>query len=249
MYYIDFHTHILPGIDDGAKNPQMSLEMLKELSKEGVGVVFATPHCLLSGENEETFIARRNSAYENLMSYIKTQNVDFDIPEIRLGAEIRVSANRMQINDMNSLMLQGVGAALFELPMMSYKMSLSENIYDISLQFDIVPIIAHVERYMNIYSDDDYDDLLAIPNVIFQVSTSAFQDKKEAAFLGKLIRNGATVVFGSDCHNLSSRPPLMESALKKMKKFCSKQKIQQAQMDELFEYHTKIVKGVLLEKD
>lgn len=248
MHYVDFHTHILPGIDDGAKSLEMSFQMLRMLAKEGVGTVFATPHCLLSGENEKEFINNRNNAFEKLTEFLGQQSVDFELPEIRLGAEIRVSANRMVINDMDSLMLSGTNMALFELPMMSYRMSLSENIYDLSLQFGVAPIIAHVERYMGFYSEEDYEELLSIPNVIFQVSVDAFQDKKKAAFLGRLLRNGVNVLFGSDCHNIKTRPPIMNSAFKKMKKFCSKQDIALEQMEELFEYHFNLAKDGFYER-
>ena len=53
MGYIDFHTHILPDMDDGAGNLEISYSMLKKMADEGVDVLFATPHCLLSREEEK----------------------------------------------------------------------------------------------------------------------------------------------------------------------------------------------------
>ena len=80
---IDFHSHILPGIDDGSKNVQMSLEMLKRASEQGVDVMLATSHFYASRHRIEDFLEKRQRAYERLA---EAKN-DFG-PAIRLGAEV-----------------------------------------------------------------------------------------------------------------------------------------------------------------
>ena len=64
MSFVDFHTHFLPGVDDGAESVEKSYSMLKKMADEGVDIVFATPHCLLSREDERSFIDRRNSSFD-----------------------------------------------------------------------------------------------------------------------------------------------------------------------------------------
>ena len=56
MEYVDFHSHILPHMDDGSKNPEMSSEMLEMLEEEEVCVVFATPHYYCYRESEASFL-------------------------------------------------------------------------------------------------------------------------------------------------------------------------------------------------
>lgn len=66
MAVIDFHSHILPGIDDGSKNVQMSLEMLGRASEQGVDVMLATSHFYASRHRIEDFLEKRQRAYERL---------------------------------------------------------------------------------------------------------------------------------------------------------------------------------------
>ena len=71
MGYVDFHTHLLPKVDDGSDSVEKSYTMLKKMADEGTEIVFATPHCLLSREEEKTFLARRTAAFENLKAYLE----------------------------------------------------------------------------------------------------------------------------------------------------------------------------------
>ena len=63
---IDVHTHILPGIDDGSKSVEMSLEMLRILASQGVTTVVATPHFYATRNNPESFYEDRQRAREQL---------------------------------------------------------------------------------------------------------------------------------------------------------------------------------------
>ena len=90
MEYVDFHSHILPHMDDGSKNPEMSSKMLEMLEEEEVCVVFATPHYYCYRESEASFLARRADALRALLNGICETDRGFTGPEIRLGAEIRL---------------------------------------------------------------------------------------------------------------------------------------------------------------
>ena len=90
MEYVDFHSHILPHMDDGSKNPEMSSEMLEMLEEEEVCVVFATPHYYCYRESEASFLTRRADAFRALLGAIRETDREFTGPEIRLGAEIRL---------------------------------------------------------------------------------------------------------------------------------------------------------------
>ena len=68
---IDFHTHILPGIDDGSSDLQMSMAMLNEERHQGVDVVVLTPHFYGSQESIDHFIHKRNKAYALLKAQKK----------------------------------------------------------------------------------------------------------------------------------------------------------------------------------
>lgn len=56
MAIIDFHSHILPGIDDGSRDVSMSLELLKESRNQGIGAVVATPHFYANNNTIDRFL-------------------------------------------------------------------------------------------------------------------------------------------------------------------------------------------------
>ena len=82
---IDFHSHILPEIDDGASSVGESVEMLKILADAGVECVVLTPHFYRQNESIEKFLDRRGKAYEKLCA--ATQGIS-GIPKLVLGAEV-----------------------------------------------------------------------------------------------------------------------------------------------------------------
>ena len=80
---IDFHSHILPAIDDGSKNVEESIVLLDMLKDQGIKTVVATPHFDVQRETPAAFIERRQESYEMLRPHLKK-----DPPEIILGAEV-----------------------------------------------------------------------------------------------------------------------------------------------------------------
>ena len=241
MGYVDFHTHILPEMDDGSDSVEKSYMMLKKMADEDVDVVFATPHCLLSREDEKSFLQRRNVAFSKLKTYITKAQPDFKVPEIRLGAEIRVTQEMNMFENPGELSLDGTNMVMYELPYDKYRMSYGENIYNLSLKAKMTPVLAHAERYIDIYNENDYRDLFSIPNIICQISTDFIKNKKSSKFVATLIDAGIPLLFGSDCHNMTTRPPQMKSLFSKKKKFCSKYKIMEYTMDELFDFHRQLI--------
>ena len=80
---IDFHSHILPGIDDGSKSVEMSLQMLRLLKAQGIDTVAATSHFYATQRSPQRFLFRRQEAWDKLRTAL-----DADAPRILLGAEV-----------------------------------------------------------------------------------------------------------------------------------------------------------------
>lgn len=241
MGYVDFHTHLLPKVDDGSDSAEKSYNMLKKMAAEGTDVVFATPHCLLSREEENSFLKRRAEGFGRLKAFLAEADIDFEIPEIRLGAEIRVNREMKPFENPEELAFEGTDLIMFELPYSDFKQAYAENIYNLSLKAKLTPVVAHVERYLDIYDEDDYSEIFSIPNIICQVSADFMENKKNAKFVAGLIKEDFPIIFGSDCHNMTSRPPNMSDIDKRRKKFCSKYKIPDYVLDDLFEYHKTLI--------
>ena len=83
----DFHSHILPGIDDGSKDVQMSEQMLKLEAESGITTIVATPHFYLSEQGVEKFAAKREAAFEKLKPVAERMGI-----EIVKGAEVLYKA-------------------------------------------------------------------------------------------------------------------------------------------------------------
>ena len=98
---IDFHTHILPGVDDGSKNVEESLLMLDSMKNQGVKTVIATPHFYANDESVESFLSRRNEAFSSLKKSLA------DGPEIILGAEVRYYDGISRLEDLKKLRIEG----------------------------------------------------------------------------------------------------------------------------------------------
>ena len=85
MQLYDMHSHILPGIDDGAPSVEKSLVILNELKKQGVTNVCLTPHFYTNEISAEDFAAQRQHAIDNLMPHIP------DGMKVVVGAEVYVT--------------------------------------------------------------------------------------------------------------------------------------------------------------
>ena len=67
---VDFHSHILPEMDDGSSSPEESLKMLEMSARQGIDHIFATSHFYPDEEDPSSFLRRRAEAYGKLMAYI-----------------------------------------------------------------------------------------------------------------------------------------------------------------------------------
>ena len=82
---IDFHSHILPGVDDGSVSLEQSIAMLQEEAKQGIHCVIATPHFYPEQEDVDTFLQRRDAAEAALRKEMEKYT---DLPKLLVGAEV-----------------------------------------------------------------------------------------------------------------------------------------------------------------
>lgn len=208
----DYHSHIVPGIDDGSESIEMSLKMIKMMKRQGVERVVATPHFYAHREPKgvEAYIQKRNDAFYSLMA------ADPAIKDIRLGAEIAIEKGISELEGIENLAISGTRLILLELPYAPYSDWMGEEVYNISCQFDLMPIIAHIHRYSTWYSKSDIETMLGF-DAIFQFNAEAFEHFDSRRFVSKVINKGVPYCFGTDAHNLSERKPNFESIIKKVK--------------------------------
>lgn len=199
--FCDFHTHILPGIDDGARNLEMSLGMLGMMKRQGVDKAVATPHFYAHQQPMKEFVQKREAA----LTEIRNSGAD-GLPEIHIGAEVYLERD-MRRADLRPLCLQGTPFILIEMPYMPYDSWMLEEVYDFCIKQSLQPIFAHIDRYFSLYGDSDVQEILDFDNAVIQVNNSALFSRKNLKMVTRWIQEGRTIVFGSDCHNVSDREP------------------------------------------
>lgn len=199
---IDFHSHILPQIDDGSKDLETSIRMLKLCKEHGVDLMIATPHFYADEHRIEVFLEKRQQAYERVLA----EKGD-DTPEIKLGAEVCYFEGMSKADRIADLTIQGTNIILVEMPFDCWSKSVLKDIKDLIYKDKLQVMIAHIERFTKIKGNKPYiKELLELP-VIVQVNAEAFIEGKQKGEMLKLFKHGQAQLLGSDCHGIHHRLP------------------------------------------
>lgn len=201
----DFHTHILPGVDDGAKTVEMSLGMLKSLEEQQVDTVVLTPHFYSHREPMSEFCERRKAAFEQLQAALPHGHI-----KLRLGAEVYFSDYLFNCDDLSDLCVNGTRVLLLELPFdKTIDRRFADKIYRLIADFNVTPVLAHIERYPSILRSISTINALWEIGCRFQVNLSSFTVFGKRRLLS-LVKKGYISAIGTDAHNLTSRPPVYD---------------------------------------
>ncbi len=210
----DFHTHILPGIDDGSKNVDESIKMLDILRKQGIERCVLTPHYYKTKESVENFIKRREESYEVLK---RSCNED-KTPLLALGAEVHLT-HGLSNTDLSGLCMGKSNIVMIEFPPDKLQYWMMDEIEHIAYEQNVVPMVAHADRLLARYREEDLHQIFGFEEFIFQINNDAlFYLKKRIAF-SKYYEDWQSFVLGSDTHGISVRPPNFSKAKKKITSF------------------------------
>jgi len=196
----DLHTHILPGMDDGAADVSQSRAMLRAEQQQGVDTVALTPHFYRVDETVGSFLDRRSRAWDTLRDGLPA-----DAPELILGAEVTWYHGIMDEPRITDLCLGDSACILLEMPLRPWSDTLLEQVYQFAGVTGTTPILAHVERYLHLQKNGQLKTLIEM-GIPMQISAEAFRNPFAAMKAGRLLRSG-TWLLGTDCHNTSTRPP------------------------------------------
>lgn len=209
---IDVHTHILPRMDDGSKSAEESIRMLKMQAEQGVRCVVASPHFYAEQESPQEFLHRRQKAYETLTAEIERQNLKGQLPQIRLGAEVRYFEGISHSDSIHKLKAEGTELLLLEMPFVSWSKRIIQEVQIIRQQPQMTVLLAHVERYRGIqgfFLERKLEEMGAL----VQCNAEFFLDKKSRKKALHLFEQGKIHLLGSDCHNCTVRPPNLGEAM------------------------------------
>ncbi len=188
--YVDFHSHVLPGADHGSLSLKTSLAQLRHAKEAGVDTIVATPHFYIEEDTVESFLERREKAFETL-----SENNSSGIRIIK-GAEVQLAIGISELPNLEKLCIGDTKYILLEFPEEPWPYWIFDFVSDIIEKRGLTPIIAHIDRY----SERGREKLLSLP-VKFQMNAEAtlgFGKAKRDNL--NLIRDGKIHVFGSDTH-------------------------------------------------
>ena len=201
---IDFHSHLLPNIDDGSRSIEESLKILEMLRQQKVGCVVATPHFYPKETGLTAFLDRRTAAYRSLQETGQLSGL-----QILLGAEVAFFRGISQSTAIEQLCIGNTKLLLLEMPFSQWKSSDCLEIERL-ISRGITPIIAHVERFHSYQRDYEvFNSVINLP-VYLQVNADALLARKTRKRIFEIMDNGFPVLLGTDCHNTSTRKPNME---------------------------------------
>lgn len=214
MKYADLHSHILPYIDDGAKDLDIAVELISNCVNQGIDTIVFTPHYYPSRENSvNKFLEKRNKSFELLKNELIKRNIP--MPEMKLGAEILFDCDLSEVSDIEKLKIEGTDYILLEMPDSTWQTWMFDYIYNLIAQKNIVPIIAHIERYSQ---TKEIMDKLKRLDVYFQINSSSIVHKVHSKNVNKLLKDGDVHFISTDTHSIKGRPPQMDKAMKIIEK-------------------------------
>ncbi len=203
---IDWHSHILPAMDDGSRDCEESIELIHMLSTQGIKTVVATPHFYANDESVEEFLKRRKEAFDTLKEQLPK-----DAPNILLGAEVRYYSGISRMDELKKLCIEGTDLLLLEMPMMKWTEYMVREIIELASTSKMTVILAHVERYISLQSRETMNRLYDSP-IKMQVNVSFFLGMMTKRKALSMLENGDIEFIGSDCHNVTSRAPQIGKA-------------------------------------
>ena len=215
---IDIHTHILPGMDDGAEDVNEALALISLLKKQGVTLAVLTPHFYSYKESLSNFLERRYLSYQSIA------NSDLDM---LLASETYLSGSLFSYDSIDQLLIANTRYLLLELPFMEkWELGVFKQIQHLIGKYNVTPIIAHVECYEPVrYKKEKVLQELVDLGCLLQFNIDSVVNRKSRASTLKLIKGNWADFVGSDCHNMTTRPPQFDTFNKIVeKKLCPEYK-------------------------
>ena len=189
----DIHTHILPGVDDGAKNIDISKEIIEDEINNGISGIILTPH-------QNRLVKTKDSLFLKFSNF-KAQFKDCSI-KFYLGSEIYYYENL--IDDLKNDSVLTMNNSNYVLVEFSTRQDtpISDIVYDLSVS-GFKPIIAHIERYSYLKKEDYFK--IKKEGALIQINSGSFKERKKFKIIKFLLNNNLVDFIASDVHDTKER--------------------------------------------
>lgn len=220
---VEVHSHILPGIDDGAPDVETSLKMIELLKNQGAKKIVLTPHYYSDNISLDDFLRKRYLSFNLLLSKLPPQS-----PELYPAAEVYISKYLFNAESLDELKIANSDYILIE---HSFSANFDGEDYNrlinMYCDYGAKPILAHIERYPALLEDTYKIEQYVDMGCLIQSNVSAFSDAPRGIRrkLIKLMNAGLIHVIGSDCHNLTTRAPEYGDGIEMIIKKCGEDSV------------------------
>lgn len=204
MSVIDFHSHVLPRIDDGSHSSEESLGMLQISASQGIDVMAATSHFYATEDRISSFLNRRRCSEERLKERMNQELTKEErIPRLIMGAEVAFFTGISRAERLEELTYEGTDLLLLEMPFTKWNKSEIEEVRYILERRKLRVMLAHLERFLMIPGNKKkIYELMELP-VYVQINAGSFERWGERRQILKMIRKKEQIFLGSDCHGLN----------------------------------------------
>lgn len=236
---IDFHTHIIPNIDDGSKSVEETFNLLKEAKEAGFDEVISTSHYM--EKYYEASEEERKVWIESIQKVLMQKGIDI---KMHLGNEIYLSNNIIDLlKEHKASTIGGTNYVLFEMPLNEKPLNLYDMIYEMQ-EYKLVPILAHPERYSFVKTEPDLIYDLIEKGVLMQANYASIlggYGQRAQIIVRKLLECNMIHFLGTDVHKQEGIYPKVPDAIKEIKKIIGE--------DMLYKLTTLNAKNVLENKE
>lgn len=220
MSVIDFHSHVLPKIDDGSHSSEESLGMLQLSASQGIDVMAATSHFYATEDRISSFLSRRKGSEERLKEQIDQRlTKEKKIPRLIMGSEVAFFTGISRAERLEELTYEGTDLLLLEMPFTKWSKAEIEEVRYILERRNLRVMLAHLERFLMIPGNKKrIYELMELP-VYVQINAGSFERWGERRQISKMIKKKGMIFLGSDCHGIHHRVPNLQNgreALEKM---------------------------------
>lgn len=197
---IDIHSHLLPGIDDGAKDEKTVIALVERLKQQGIDEVCLTPHFYSNHDQLSEFIEQRKNTLDKVKHIFEAKNLKYCV-----GTEVLLSRNIFSNESLDELCFKNTRYMLVEIPVSIKKQrTLEQYINKLFANYSITPVIAHVERYRWLFN---YKGLVWLNDIgcHVQFDNAALLKRRDRKKILQFIDLGLIHLCGSDAHDLETR--------------------------------------------
>lgn len=226
---IDFHSHILPNIDDGSRSMEESINLIREATEAGFTGIISTSHYLQ--DYYECDEQERRKLLEDIDDEASklSNNIGMQMPKLYLGSEIYITTDMINLlEEKKASTINNTKYVLFELPMNSRPLFVKDVVYKL-IEDGYRPIIAHPERYSYVKEDIGFVKELKDMGALFQSnygSIIGMYGNSAKKTVKKLLKENLISFLGSDVHKTGQIYPKIPKILKKLNRWIPSDMVQ-----------------------